>query len=66
MKEKLKCPYCDSENVIRMNGGGAVKKFGANAMVEIAPAIIHCNDCGKDFRDAWFDDLTMDDAFLSR
>ena len=66
MKEKLKCPYCGSENIVRADGKGSVKKYGPNVMIEIAPEILHCKACGKDFRDVWFDDLTMDEDLLSQ
>ena len=47
MAEKLKCPYCGSENVKRMDGSGAVKKYGPGVMIDIAPDIFLCNDCKK-------------------
>lgn len=65
MTEKLKCPYCGSENVTRMDGGGAVKRFGPGVMIDIAPEFIICNDCKGEFKDNLFDDLTMDEALLS-
>jgi len=62
MAYKLKCPYCGSEKVTRMDGSGTVKKYGPDVMIDIAPDIFLCNDCKKEFRDALFDDLTMDEA----
>ncbi|MBQ8862656.1 MAG: hypothetical protein IJV67_08500 [Clostridia bacterium] len=64
MAEKLKCPHCGSENVTRMDGKGATKKFGKDVMVDIAPDIILCNSCKKQFRDWFFDELTVDEATL--
>ena len=66
MADKLKCPYCGSENVKRMDGSGAVKKYGPGVMIDIAPDIFLCNDCKKEFRDDLFDDLTMDEALLEQ
>jgi len=66
MAEKVKCPYCGSENVVRMDGSGTVKKYGPGVMIDIAPDILHCNDCKKEFRDNMFDDLTMDEALLEQ
>ena len=66
MAEKLKCPYCGSENVKRMDGSGALKKYGPGVMIDIAPDIFLCNDCKKEFRDDLFDDLTMDEALLEQ
>lgn len=50
MSEKLKCPYCGSGNVTRMDGAGTIKKFGNNVLIDIAPEMVHCNDCNEDFR----------------
>lgn len=43
MSEKLKCPYCGSGNVTRMDGAGTIKKFGNNVLIDIAPelSLIH-------------------------
>lgn len=66
MAEKLKCPYCGSENLTRMDGSGATKKYGYGVMIDIAPDVVLCNDCKKDFVDNLFDDLTMDEALLEQ
>lgn len=66
MAEKLKCPYCGSENLLRMDGYGSMSKYGRNVMIDIAPDIILCKDCKKEFRDLWFDDLMMDEALLAQ
>ena len=66
MAKKLKCPYCGSENVKRMDGSGTVKKYGPGVMIDIAPDILQCIDCKKEFRDNVFDDLTMDEALLEQ
>ena len=66
MAEKLKCPYCGSENLTRMDGSGTVAKYGSGVMIDIAPEIVQCNDCKKDFRDSLFDDLTIDEALLEQ
>lgn len=55
--EKLKCPYCGSENLTRMDGIDASNKLGARVMIDIAPDILHCNDCNQYFRDELFSDL---------
>ena len=47
MNDKLKCPYCGSENVTRMDGSDTIKEHGPNVMVDIAPEVVHCNDCNK-------------------
>ena len=61
MGEKLKCPYCGSENVIRMDGAGVVKKYGPNVMIDIAPEFVYCNDCKKEFKDDIFENIQIDD-----
>ena len=61
MSEKLECPYCGSEDVIRMDGSGTVKKYGPGVMIDIAPEIVHCNTCQKDFRVDLFTDINIDD-----
>ena len=66
MAGKLKCPYCKSENVIRMDGRGVVKKYGPGVMIDIAPDILQCKDCKKEFRDNMLDDLTVDEALLEQ
>ena len=48
MAEKVKCPYCGSENATRMDGSGTVKKYGPGVMIDIAPDILQCNDCKKE------------------
>ena len=50
MTDKLKCPYCGSENVMRMDGANTLKKYGPNVMIDVAPEMVHCNDCGEDFK----------------
>ena len=59
--EKLKCPYCGSENVTRMDGSDTYKKLGPSVMIDIAPEMVHCNDCQQDFRVELFDDLLIVD-----
>ena len=59
--EKLKCPYCGSENVTRMDGSGAYKKLGPSVLIDIAPEMVHCNDCQQDFRVELFDDLELNE-----
>ena len=61
MSEKLKCPFCGSENVIRMDGSGIVQKYGPTVMIDIAPEIVHCNDCNNDFKDDIFDNVEIDE-----
>ena len=46
---KVKCPKCGSENVIRMDGSGAVSKYGNNVMIDIAPDMWLCKDCKENF-----------------
>ena len=62
MAEKLKCPYCGSKNLLRMDGYGSMSKYCRDVMLDIAPDIILCKDCQKEFRDLSFDDLTVDKA----
>ena len=66
MAEKLKCPYCGSENLTRMDGSGTVKKYGNDVMIDIAPDIVYCNGCKKDFRAPFFDDLMLEEAILDQ
>ena len=42
MNDKLKCPYCGSENVTRMDGSDTIKEHGQNFLVDIAPEVVHC------------------------
>ena len=46
---KVKCPKCGSENVICMDGSGAVSKYGSNVMIDIAPDMWLCQDCKELF-----------------
>ena len=50
MEKKLKCPYCKSENVTRMDGSKTARRLGGGVMLDIAPEIVHCNACKRDFR----------------
>ena len=43
------CPKCKSENIIRMDGSGAVSKYGSNIMIDIAPDMWLCQDCKESF-----------------
>lgn len=61
MNEKIKCPYCESENVTRMDGFKTTTKYGPNIMIDIAPEIVHCNDCSKDFKVKLFENIEIDD-----
>ncbi|MBR2966883.1 MAG: hypothetical protein IKC52_05410 [Clostridia bacterium] len=56
MAQTLKCPYCGSTNVTRMDGSGVVSKLGKRVMVDIAPDIVLCNDCHQDFSAPLFDE----------
>ena len=47
---RVKCPKCGSENVICMDGSGAVSKYGGNVMIDIAPDMWLCKDCKESFR----------------
>ena len=40
MAEKLKCPYCGSENLTRMDGSGTVKKYGNDVMIDMEVASV--------------------------
>ena len=46
---KVKCPKCGSENVICMDGSGAVSKYGNNVMIDIASDMWICRDCKESF-----------------
>lgn len=61
MNDKLKCPYCGSENVTRMDGSDTIKEHGPNVMVDIAPEVVHCNDCGGDFKGELFVNLKLEE-----
>lgn len=66
MKEKLKCPYCGSDKVTRMDGSGIVKKYGASVMIDIAPEFVHCNNCNKDFKNDLFFEVAIADNLLEK
>ncbi len=46
----IKCPKCQSENVICMDGNGTVSKYGRDVMIDIAPDMWLCKDCKETFR----------------
>jgi len=48
--KNVRCPKCKSENVICMDGSGAVSKYGRNVMIDIAPDMWLCSDCKESFR----------------
>ena len=48
--KKVKCPKCGSENVVCLDGSGAVSKYGDNVMIDIAPDMWLCQDCKESFR----------------
>ena len=48
--KKVKCPKCGSENVVCLDGSGAVLKYGDNVMIDIAPDMWLCQDCKESFR----------------
>ena len=48
--KKVKCPKCESENVICLDDSGAVSKYGDNVMIDIAPDMWLCQDCKESFR----------------
>ena len=50
LNKKVKCPKCESENVICLDGSGAVSKYGDNVMIDIAPDMWLCQDCKESFR----------------
>ena len=47
---EIKCPKCGSTNTACMDGYGAVSKYGKNVMLDIAPDMWLCSDCGESFR----------------
>ena len=50
LNKKVKCPKCESENVVCLDGNGAVSKYGDNVMIDIAPDMWFCQDCKESFR----------------
>ena len=48
--KKVKCPKCGSENVVCLDGSGAISKYGDNVMIDIAPDMWFCQDCKESFR----------------
>ena len=48
MKE-IKCPSCGSTRLSCMDGAGAVAKYGRGVMIDIAPEVWLCADCGESF-----------------
>jgi len=50
LNNKVKCPKCKSENVVCLDGGGAISKYGDNVMIDIAPDVWQCTDCKEGFR----------------
>ena len=55
--KKVKCPKCGSENVVCLDGSGAVSKYGDNAMIDIAPDMWQCTDCKECFRINYTEEL---------
>ena len=55
LNKKIKCPKCGSENVVCLDGGGAISKYGDNVMIDIAPDMWLCTDCKELFRDEHVD-----------
>ena len=50
LNKKVKCPKCGSENVVCLDGSGAITKCGDNVMIDIAPDMWLCQDCKESFR----------------
>ena len=50
LNKKVKCPKCESENVVCLDGGGAISKYGDNVMIDIASDMWLCQDCKESFR----------------
>ena len=50
LNKKVNCPKCGSENVVCLDGGGAISKYGDNVMIDIAPDVWQCTDCKESFR----------------
>ena len=50
LNKKVKCPKCGSENVVCLDGSGAISKYGDNVMIDIAPDVWLCQDCKESFR----------------
>jgi transcription elongation factor Elf1 len=50
LNKKAKCPKCGSENVVCLDGSGAVSKYGRGVMIDIAPDMWLCRDCKASFR----------------
>ena len=50
LNKKIKCPKCGSENVVCLDGGGAISKYGDNVMIDIAPDMWLCKDCNESVR----------------
>ena len=48
--DEIKCPECGSNNVVCMDGLGAVARYGKSVMIDVAPDIWLCNDCKETFR----------------
>ena len=57
--DKMKCPYCGSEDIVCMDGSGTVSRYGKNVMIDIAPEIWLCSECKKSFR---VDEFGISDA----
>ena len=60
LNKKIKCPKCGSENVVCLDGGGAISKYGDNVMIDIAPDVWQCTDCKELFRDEYVDNSIND------
>ena len=50
LNKKGKCPKCGSENIVRLDGSGAVSKYGSNVMIDVTPDMWLCRDCKESFR----------------
>ena len=44
-----------------MDGSDTYKKLGPSVMIDIAPEMVHCNDCQQDFRVELFDELEIEE-----
>lgn len=48
--DNIKCPDCNSSDVVCFDGNGSLSEYGLNVMTDIEPDMWQCKKCGSVFR----------------